>query len=178
MTGFIKIAASLFLISALICSDVRVNALDDQKPAVTPIDISQVYEFKPVDIVPEQPKIEEEIVPISDEEIDLIATLVMAEAEGEPEYGQRLVIDVVLNRMDSPYFPDTVRDVIFQKNQFSPTSNGRWERCYPKEELRELVKSELRSRTDSDVVFFRTQRYSDYGKPLFQVCCHYFSSYE
>lgn len=29
----------------------------------------------------------------------------MAEAEGEPEEGQRLVIDTILNRVDDPCFP-------------------------------------------------------------------------
>lgn len=147
-----------------------------------PVDIlanvcERAYVEEPVDILANTCTPEYDIG-LSDYEIDLIATIVMAEAEGEPEYGQRLVIDTVLNRVDSPYFPDTVEEVIFQKHQFSPTENGRWERCYPKEELRQLVIEELHNRTDNNVIFFRTGRYSDYGAPMFKVCCHYFSSYE
>ena len=37
---------------------------------------------------------------LSDEEIRLIALVTMAEAEGEPELGKRLVIDTILNRVD------------------------------------------------------------------------------
>ena len=115
---------------------------------------------------------------ISQEEIELIAQLVMAEAGGESEYGQRLVIDVILNRVDHPakYIPDTITEVIYQPNQFSPMWNGRFERCYVKPEIVELVKEELVSRTNYDVIFFRTSHYSEYGTPMFQEGAHYFSS--
>ena len=112
------------------------------------------------------------------EEIDLIALCVMAEAEGEPEEGQRLVIDTILNRVDDPRFPDNVHDVIYQKNQFAGMYGERIERCYVKEELVQLVREELENRTNSEVVFFRTSHYHSYGVPLFQVGAHYFSSYE
>jgi spore germination cell wall hydrolase CwlJ-like protein len=115
---------------------------------------------------------------LTQEEIDLIARLVMAEAEGESEYGQRLVIDVILNRVDHPakYMPDTVTEVIYQPSQFSPMWNGRFDRCYVKPEIVELVKEELISRTNYDVIFFRTNHYSQYGTPMFQEGAHYFSS--
>lgn len=115
---------------------------------------------------------------LTQEEIELIALVTMAEAEAEPEEGQRLVIDTILNRVDDEHFPDTVYDVIYQKNQFECMWNGRADRCYVKEELCEMVKEELESRTNSEVIFFRTTRYSDYGEPMFQVGHHYFSSYD
>lgn len=112
------------------------------------------------------------------EEIELLALCVMAEAEGECEYGQRLVIDVVLNRVDDPHFPDTIYDVIYQKNQFAGMYGDRITRCYVKDELVQLVKEELENRTNEDVVFFRTGHYHSYGVPMFQVGAHYFSSYD
>ena len=135
-------------------------------------------EFELTDIVI---NLEEPIEPeysLTQEEIDLIAQLVMAEAEGESEYGQRLVIDVILNRVDhsAKYLPDTVTEVIYQKDQFSPIWNGRFDRCYVKPELVELVKEELINRTNYDVIFFRTKHYSQYGTPMFQEGAHYFSS--
>lgn len=42
----------------------------------------------------------------------------------------------------------------------------------------ELVKEELLERTNYDCVFFMAGGYSKYGEPLFQECCHYFSSYD
>ena len=56
-------------------------------------------------------------------------------------------------------------------------SNGRINRCWVKDDIRDLVIEEVKSRTNNDVVFFRTQRYSDYGVPNIQVGHHYFSSY-
>lgn len=40
---------------------------------------------------------------------------------------------VVLNRVRSPLFPNTIEEVIFQPNQFSPTFDGSWERKEPME---------------------------------------------
>lgn len=120
----------------------------------------------------------EELYSLSDEEIDLLALLTMAEAEGECEEGQRLVIDTVLNRVDSEYWPDSVTEVIYQPNQFTSMWNSRADRCEVQEYFRELVIEELISRTNYDVVFFRAGSYSIYGTPLFAVENHYFSSFE
>jgi len=57
-------------------------------------------------------------------EKDLLARLVNAEAKGESYEGKVAVATVVLNRVESERFPDTVSEVINDKNQFSPVSNG------------------------------------------------------
>lgn len=111
------------------------------------------------------------------EEIELIALVVMAEAEGQPEEGKRLVIDTILNRLDSNRFPNTVEGIIYQKNQFSSMWNGRSDRCYVKEDICQLVVQELATRTNSDVVFFRADFYHDFGTPVMQVGDHYFSTF-
>lgn len=113
---------------------------------------------------------------LSDEEIDLIALVTMGEAEGESELGKRLVIDTILNRVDSDGFPDNVVDVIYQPNAFESMWNGRVDRCYVMDSIRTLVKEESMQRHDSDVVFFCAYSYSDYGTPLFKCGNHYFSS--
>ena len=86
--------------------------------------------------------------------------------------------DVILNRVDDPHFPDTIYDVIYQKNQFAGMYGDRITRCYVKDELVQLVREELENRTDYDVVFFRTGHYHSYGVPKFPVGAHYFSSYD
>ncbi|MFP3498476.1 cell wall hydrolase, partial [Pseudomonas sp. SIMBA_059] len=58
-------------------------------------------------------------------ERDLLTRIVHAEAEGESHEGKVAVALVVLNRVDSKDFPNTITDVIYQKGQFSPVSNGR-----------------------------------------------------
>lgn len=122
-------------------------------------------------------EIEEEL-PLTQEEIELIALLTMAEAEGESEEGKRLVIDTVLNRVDSElaYFPDTVKEVIYQKGQFSSMWNGRVDKCYVREDICQLVKDELETRTNCDVLWFRADYYGIYGTPLLVEGNHYFSS--
>ena len=112
------------------------------------------------------------------EEIELLALCTMAEAEGECEEGKRLVIDTILNRVDHERFPDTVAEVIYQKNQFSSMWNGRVDRCYVMDNIVQLVKEELLNRTNYEVMFFTAGRYSNYGTPMFQVEHHYFSSYD
>jgi N-acetylmuramoyl-L-alanine amidase len=61
---------------------------------------------------------------ITAKEKDLMARLVRAEAESEIYAGKVAVAVVVLNRVDSEDFPDTVKEVINQPGQFTPVSNG------------------------------------------------------
>lgn len=129
----------------------------------------------PTVVVKESEK-EESTVP--EEDIELIALVTMAEAEGECEEGKRLVIDTILNRVDSEHFPDTVHDVIYQPNQFSSMWNGRVDRCEVREDICQLVREELISRMNYEVMFFTAGEYSAYGVPMFQVEHHYFSSYD
>lgn len=53
------------------------------------------------------------------EECRLIAEAVVYESRGEPEEGQKLVIDVILNRVKDKRFPNSVKEVLTQPKQFS-----------------------------------------------------------
>lgn len=142
---------------------------EDVELVEEPIVEESESETEPIEVI------EEEL--LTQEEIELIALVTMAEAEGEPEEGQRLVIDTILNRVDHERFPDTVHGVIYQKNQFTSMSNGRVDKCYVKEDICELVREELKTRTNHEVIFFTADEYGKYGKPMFPVANHYFSSY-
>jgi len=78
----------------------------------------------------ERPKKEREkpAISISNKEKDLFARLVEAEAKGESYKGKVAVATVVLNRVDSPEFPNNITDVINQvvgnSYAFSPVQNG------------------------------------------------------
>ncbi|QED47302.1 cell wall hydrolase [Cytobacillus dafuensis] len=61
---------------------------------------------------------------ITNEEKDLLARLVHAEAKGEPYEGKVAVALVVLNRVEDDRFPDTIKDVIYEERQFEPVDNG------------------------------------------------------
>ena len=55
----------------------------------------------------------------------LLANLIYCEAGGEPYEGQVAVGSVVINRVLSPVYPQTVSGVIYQRSQFSPVGSGR-----------------------------------------------------
>lgn len=55
----------------------------------------------------------------------LLANLIYCEAGGEPYAGQVAVGSVVINRILSSRYPDTMVGVIYQRKQFSPVGNGR-----------------------------------------------------
>lgn len=55
----------------------------------------------------------------------LLANLIYCEAGGEPYVGQLAVGAVVINRILSSRYPDTMVGVIYQRKQFSPVGNGR-----------------------------------------------------
>ncbi len=57
----------------------------------------------------------------------LLANLIYCEAGGEPYEGQLAVGSVVINRVLSSKFPNSVLGVIYQKRQFSPVASGRLE---------------------------------------------------
>ena len=57
----------------------------------------------------------------------LLANLIYCEAGGEPYAGQLAVGAVVINRVLSSIYPDTVVGVIYQSSQFSPVASGRLE---------------------------------------------------
>lgn len=106
-------------------------------------------------------------------EIMELSCVVEAEAGNQGELGKAYVCDVVLNRVDSDDFPNTIHDVIFQRNQFSTAKLvGVIE---PSMETYKVVFKELRSREDYDILYFRTGHYHVYGKPKFAYKEHYFS---
>lgn len=57
-------------------------------------------------------------------DIDLMAQIVYAESKGEPFEGKVAVASVILNRVLTPGFPSTIKEVIFQPNAFSCVVDG------------------------------------------------------
>ncbi len=59
-------------------------------------------------------------------DVDLLARLISAEARGEPYTGQVAVGAVVLNRVKSPAFPNTLSGVIYQSGAFTCITDGQF----------------------------------------------------
>lgn len=82
--------------------------------------------------------------------------MVEAEACGEPYEGKLAVATVVINRVNSKNFPNTIHGVIYQKNQFSPVANGSINRkasAESKRAVRQVIDEGYRS-FGADVVYF------------------------
>lgn len=61
--------------------------------------------------------------------MEMMAQLVQAEAGNQSFDVKCRIVDVLLNRLESDKFPDTVEGVIFQSGQFAVTTNGAWEKA-------------------------------------------------
>ena len=84
---------------------------------------------------------------LSDKDYDTLLRIVEAEAGGEDQDGKLLVANVVLNRVNSELFPDSVWDVVMQREQgiaqFSPTVDGRFQNVSVSADTMEAVERAL-----------------------------------
>lgn len=132
---------------------------------------------EPVEIVEESVEVTSTVSAFSEDEIYLMAKVCLAEAEDQTEYGKRLVVSTILNRLDSGIYGDTIYDVVYAPYQFEVMNNGRIDRVEVDEYTLELVRQETISRSNYDVIYFRMDHYSEYGTPLFVEDDHYFSGF-
>lgn len=167
----------------IFCPALEIEAEDDfqftyeteqKTPCIGYQDTGPVIEIKELTYTedPTEEEIEEEI---RFGEMELIAQLVMAEAGNQDLTGKRYVVDVVLNRVDSDDFPDTVEEVIFQENQFSVIENGAFDEAgwTITEECYEAVKLEYEERLNYDILYF-SRGQSKYASNHFKHQDHWF----
>lgn len=110
-------------------------------------------------------------------DLDLLAALVWAEAGDQPiPEGLCYVCDVVLNRVDSPAWPNTIADVIYQPGQFSVVTNGALNRAYGSapQIAYDAVISQLQNRWNYQIQFF-SMGYNANGTVAFTHGTHYYS---
>ena len=109
---------------------------------------------------------------VTEEEIYLLGSVIRAEAGNHSFTGQKAVAEVVLNRVMSPKFPNTITEVIYQKGQFS---TARYLSNYPptdeQYEVIEAVLKESNPTLPEDVMFFATYPFREVYE---QIGDHYF----
>ena len=66
-------------------------------------------------------------IDIDDKELEMLTRIISGEARGEPLEGQIAVGAVVINRVLSDDFPDTIEEVIFAEGQFIAIDDGYYE---------------------------------------------------
>ena len=110
-------------------------------------------------------------------ELELLAAVVEAEAGNQDMIGKRLVVDVVLNRVDSPLFPDTITEVLEQPGQFTTMWNGAVEDAgyHMQQDDYDAVMMEVTGkRLDYDIYLFTAGEYNASCKPAYIHGDHYF----
>lgn len=99
---------------------------------------------------------------MSDEDYDTLLRIVEAEAGSEDIKGRVLVANVIMNRMKSDDFPNTVTEVVWDNSdgvpQFSPTYDGRINEVTVSDETKEAVKQALKGTDYSEGALFFIQK--------------------
>lgn len=101
-----------------------------------------------------------------EEEREILERIVEAEAGNQDAEGKLLVANVILNRVESDKFPDTVKEVVLQENngacQFSPVSSGRIWKVKVSQETSEAVERALEGEDLSDgALYFAARKHAD-----------------
>lgn len=95
---------------------------------------------------------------------DLMAAIIECEAGGEIVEGKIAVGSVILNRMDSDRFPNSIQEVIYQPGQFAPVASGRLELTLLKgatESCQQAAREVLSGRRNNNGLFFKRYRDGD-----------------
>lgn len=113
---------------------------------------------------------------LTDFEWDALSQMIMAEARGESYEVQYYIACVVLNRVDSPLFPNTVAGVIYQTKpvQFY----GAWskERYEPTDTVLEAIQTALEENwTPSDLFYFTSEGWLSGTEPWMKIGSMWFS---
>jgi N-acetylmuramoyl-L-alanine amidase len=91
---------------------------------------------------------------VTAEEKELLARLVSAEAKGEPYSGKVAVAEVVLNRVEDEQFPDTVREVIYEKNAFQPVHNYSIKQPADQESVEAVEDALIEQKDENEALYF------------------------
>lgn len=101
----------------------------------SPVQQTQRVEVEPTE-APQEP-----LYGWTEENEYMLMKIAMAEMESESIESKALVIRIVLNRVESDSFPNTIKEVLYQKNQFTPIWNGRYDRVEPNEDCKEALET-------------------------------------
>ena len=111
----------------------------------------------------EDPQAAEAFADYTESDYNVLLRIVQAEAGGCDMKGKILVANVILNRVESDEFPDTITDVVYEKRQFSPVSNGSINRCKVEQETVEAVDRALAGEDYSEGALFFINRRASSG---------------
>ncbi len=99
----------------------------------------------------------------TDEETLILAALIQAEAANQGDAGRLAVGSVVMNRVASSKFPNTVSGVIYASGQFAPVTSGRVALILaegPNSACQYAASQAIAGNTNTDALFFCTYSYA------------------
>ncbi|CAG9621687.1 cell wall hydrolase [Sutcliffiella rhizosphaerae] len=105
--------------------------------------------------------------PVSENEKEVLARLVHAEAKGEPYEGKVAVATVVLNRVNNETFPESINEVIYETSpggvyQFSPVGNGEINKPADKEAVKAVEEAiAFRGDGNNSLYFYNPEKTND-----------------
>lgn len=99
-------------------------------------------------------------------DLEVLLRIVEAEAGCEDEDGKLLVANVILNRLNSDHFPDSITEIVFQRengvSQFSPIADGSYNKVQISEETVNAVGRALAGEDISrGALYFAARKYAD-----------------
>lgn len=179
-----RIAALSLAIALLTGASLCVFAQENTKSKTKTIAVEEFVEVKevneqtttqssyiivevPEEVISEMEKVEEtsytyHAIEISDDDIELFERIVMAECYDFFTEDEMLIIaSVIRNRVESSSYPNTVRGVITEKNQFETYSNGRYLEVTPNDKCKRAVERALKGDTNINqkIEYFCTAEY-------------------
>ena len=114
---------------------------------------------------------------LTEEELLLMQKVVSAESRGESPEAQYTVACVILNRMESSIFPDSLEEVVRQSGQFTCVGNGVINNVPITESVEQAVAKALDNNTvDENVLWFRSEHYHSFHNQAFRIGELYFSA--
>lgn len=100
---------------------------------------------------------EDTTIQLSYEDAQWLMAIAWSEAGNQGVLGQLKIMEVVWNRVNSDEFPNTIREVILQDNQFTTVSNGSFYKAIPTYETHlALAEFEKNRKSDDEIVGFET----------------------
>lgn len=158
---------STFIYRILIISQLLIN------PIIQPTMVSINEDFRILDYFCIEKKTES-VQNIK--ELELLACLAQAEAGNQNLAGKRLVVDVVINRVKSDQYPDSIEEVIFDPGQFSCIEDGNFVRASQNISEEAWLAAEMEyeeSILDSGILYFGREPVN--GKMHWKYGDHWFS---
>jgi N-acetylmuramoyl-L-alanine amidase len=99
--------------------------------------------------------IKAQYISLNESEVNMIARLIIGEAEGESFEGKKMIAETILNRLISDKFPNTVKDVIEQPKQYDARWNeSLWNREPKEEDIKAVKEALINPSLPLDVVYY------------------------